>query len=180
MRVSGKQGRRRIVSMRCRAGTAIAAMCAVALALVAADGLLGIGSVALADAAYCLDLKRVTDLAATKDKFSSIAGQPRDGNFRDTSLPLTGWRDCSLYGPRSYTCDSRPLQTSEEAEKALATIMGDIGGCLGPGWIEDKSRSSSVYVVLQNAQSVASITLSTDLTEKQEHVVRLILFLRGR
>ncbi len=52
--------------------------------------------------------------------------------------------------------------------------------CLGDGWIEDKSRSSSVYVVLQNAQIAASMTLSTDVTDRKEHVVRLILFLRGR
>lgn len=130
--------------------------------------------------AYCPELKRVVALAATTDKFASIAGRPREGNFRDTSLQLTNWRDCSLYGSRSYTCDSQPLQTSDEAEKALATIVGDIGSCLGAGWIEDKSRSSSVYVVLQNAESATSITLSTDLTDKQEHVVRLILFLRGR
>jgi len=155
-------------------------MCTVALALMAADDLLGSGSVALANAAYCPDLKRVTALAATKDKFASIAGQPREGNFRDTSLPLTGWRDCTLYGSRSYTCDSQPLQTSDEAKKALASIVDEIGSCLGAGWIEDKSRSSSVYVVLENAESAASMTLSTDLTEKQEHVVRLILFLRGR
>ena len=58
--------------------------------------------------------------------------------------------------------------------------MSDIKGCLGESWIEDKSRSSSVYVVLQSAQIAVSMTLSTDATDPKEHVVHLILFLRGR
>ena len=152
----------------------------VALALGIGAGFSAIGGQAFADAAYCPDLKRVVALAATQEKFASIAGQPREGNFRDTTVPLTDWRDCSLYGLRSYTCDSRAFATADAAEKALAGIVDEMRNCLGDGWIEDKSRSSSVYVVLQNAQIAASMTLSTDVTDRKEHVVRLILFLRGR
>ena len=152
----------------------------VALALGIGAGLSAIGGQAFADAAYCPDLKRVVALAATRDKFAAIAGQPREGNFLDTTLPLPDWQNCSLHGSRSYTCDSRPATTPEEAEKALAGLVSDIKGCLGESWIEDRSRSSSVYVVLQSAPIAASMTLSTDVTERKEHVVRLILFLRGR
>jgi hypothetical protein len=149
-------------------------------ALGTAVGLSAAGGAALADAVWCPDLKRLTDLAATKDKFSYIAGRPREGNFRDTSLPLPGWRDCSLYGSRTYTCDSQAFASADAAEKALAGIVQDVSACLGDEWVEDKSRSSSVYVALQSAQGAASMTLSTDETDKKEHIVRLILFLRGR
>ena len=104
----------------------------------------------------------------------------REGAFRDTTVPLTDWRDCSLYGSRTYTCDSQAFATLDEAEKALASVVDEMRNCLGEGWIEDKSRSSPVYVVLQSAQIAVSMTLSTDATDPKEHVVHLILFLRGR
>jgi hypothetical protein len=47
-------------------------------------------------APYCGDLKRVTSLVSARDRFASIAGKPREGNFRDTVLPLTGWKDVYL------------------------------------------------------------------------------------
>jgi hypothetical protein len=53
---------------------------------------------AAAPAPYCSDLKRVAALALSGEKFASIAGKARQGNFIDTTLPLTGWSDCSLYG----------------------------------------------------------------------------------
>jgi hypothetical protein len=131
-------------------------------------------------APYCADLKRVTALAATREKFLSIAGRPREGNFMDTSVALTNWKDCALYGSRSYTCDSHALDSPGNAEKALARIAGEIRDCLGEGWIEDRSRSSPVYIVFQNAPNAASITLSTDETDEKRYVVRLILFLRSK
>src|SRR5262249_31370335 len=56
--------------------------------------------------AYCSELKRVAALATTRERFASIAGKPREGGFHETTLPLTGWRDCALYGAATYTCDS--------------------------------------------------------------------------
>ena len=125
---------------------------------------------------YCADLKRVTTLAMTKDRFASVAGKPREGSFSDTSLPLAGWKDCSLYGPGTYTCDSRALDTAEQAEQAQSEILREIKACLGQAWTEAAERSSAGYVVLHNATQPISITLSTDRTDK--HVVRLILFVR--
>jgi hypothetical protein len=55
---------------------------------------------------YCFDLTRVVDLAMTKERFASIAGRPRQGSFLNTSLVLADWKDCSLYGAATYTCDS--------------------------------------------------------------------------
>jgi hypothetical protein len=128
--------------------------------------------------AYCSELKRVAALAGTKEKFASITGKPRNGNFRDTTLELTGWRDCSLYGPATYTCDSQPLAAAENAETAQASTMHDIQACLGEAWSEARDRSSPRYVVLHHAGRPLSITLSTDQTDRNEHVVRLILFVR--
>jgi hypothetical protein len=127
---------------------------------------------------YCADLKRVTALAMTKERFASITGKPRDGNFLETSLALTGWNDCSLYGPGTYTCDSQALATAEAAEQAQAATLRDIMTCLGDAWAEAADRGSAGYVVLHSLVRPVSITLSTDQTDKGEHVVRLILFVR--
>jgi len=131
-------------------------------------------------AAYCADLLRVTDIAATTHKFAVIAGKAREGNFLDTSLPLAGWKDCALYGIRTYTCDSPGFATATGAQSALAGLVNDVTACLGEGWAADKSRSSRDYVVVQNAESTLSMTLSTDAPNPTEHVVHLVLFVRGR
>ena len=75
---------------------------------------------------YCFDLSRVVDLAMTKERFASIASRPRQGSFQNTSLVLAGWKDCSLYGAATYTCDSSEMDTAEEAEKARAAILNQV------------------------------------------------------
>src|SRR5437879_3160775 len=65
-------------------------------------------------APYCADLKRVAALATARDRFAAIAGKPREGNFRDTTLSLTGWKDCSLYGAAIYTCESEAVKTAAD------------------------------------------------------------------
>src|SRR5690348_15761135 len=99
-------------------------------AAVLALALCGAASAALAETAWCPDLKRVTDVAAT-NRLAAIAGPSREGNFRDTTIPLAGWRDCSLYGTRTYTCDSRALKSAAEAETALAALIVEVRDCLG-------------------------------------------------
>ena len=69
---------------------------------------------------YCDDLKRVAALAMSQERFASITGKPRQGNFVDTTLALSGWQECSLYGAAAYTCDSAALDSAEEAERAQA------------------------------------------------------------
>jgi len=128
-------------------------------------------------AAYCPDLKRLAALAATKDRFAGIAGRPRDGNFVETTLPLAGWRDCALYGPRSYTCDSDKVATAAAAQNRQAAILKEFKECLGKDWSEVEDRSSSNYVVLHDAKSPTSVTLSTDLGEGG-HLVHLVIFAR--
>jgi len=127
---------------------------------------------------YCFDLTRVVDLAMTKERFASIAGRPRQGGFQDTRLVLKDWKDCSLYGAATYTCDSSEMDTAEEAEKARAAILDQVKACLGAGWAEAAKRSSPNYVVLHNAARPVAITLSTDQTDKKKHVVRLTVFVR--
>jgi hypothetical protein len=127
---------------------------------------------------YCFDLTRVVDLAMTKERFASIAGRPRQGSFVGTSLVLAGWKDCSLYGPATYTCDSPAMDTAEEAEKARVAILDQVKACLGAGWAEAAERSSPSYVVLHDATRPVAITLSTDQTDNKKHVVRLTVFVR--
>src|SRR5262249_56106160 len=102
-------------------------------------------------ASYCFDLSRVVDLAMTKERFASIAGRPRQGSFQDTRLVLKDWKDCSLYGATTYTCDSSEMETAEEAEKARAATLQQVKACLGAGWAEAAERSSPRYVVLHDA-----------------------------
>ena len=129
-------------------------------------------------AAFCPSLQRVTTLAIGQDRFQSITGKHREGSYSDTTLSLPGWHDCSLYGSRTYTCDSRALPAADKAREEQSSILREVVACLGEGWAEDRSRSSPVYVILHQRSSRASITLSADQNERDEHVVRLILFLR--
>ena len=127
---------------------------------------------------YCFDLSRIVDLAVTKERFASIAGRPRQGDFRSTSLVLPDWKDCSLYGAATYTCDSAEMETADEAEKARAATLEQEKSCLGAGWTEAAERSSPNYVVLHDAARPVAITVSTDQTDSKKYVVRLIVFVR--
>jgi hypothetical protein len=127
---------------------------------------------------YCFDLSRIVDLAVTKERFASIAGRPRQGDFRDATVVLPDWKDCSLYGAATYTCDSAEMNSAEEAEKARSAILRQVKACLGAGWSEAAERSNPSYVVLRNAARPVSITLSMDQTDSKKHVVRLIIFVR--
>jgi hypothetical protein len=129
---------------------------------------------------YCSSLRDVTALVQAKDRFKSIIGRPREGSFLETTLPLLGWADCSFYGTRTYTCDSRPLDTAAEAEQAFRTTLDAVKGCLREGWAEDQSRASPGYAVVRSERQIASITINTDRIENDRYVVRLILFLRSR
>jgi hypothetical protein len=131
-------------------------------------------------APYCPDLQRVVELAMSKERFASIAGSPREGNFVETKLALAGWRNCSLYGANTYTCDSSPLDSAADAERTQADLLQQMKTCLGEGWSEATERSSASYVVLHHALRPVSITLSTDQTDDKKHLVHLILFARGR
>jgi hypothetical protein len=127
---------------------------------------------------YCSDLQRVTSLAMIRERFAAIAGKPREGNFLETSLTLTGWTNCALYGAATYTCDSPALGSAHEAERTQAQLLRQIKTCLGEGWAEAIDRSSPNYVVLHNALRPVSITLSTDQSDEHRHVVHLNVFVR--
>jgi hypothetical protein len=129
-------------------------------------------------APYCADLQRVVSIAMTDARFTAIAGKPREGNFSETSISLTGWHDCSLYSSTAYVCDSAAQLSTQAAEETQAALLREIQSCLGEGWVEAKDRSSVSYVVLHSRLRPVSITLSTDLTDRNEHVVRLNMFVR--
>jgi hypothetical protein len=127
---------------------------------------------------YCSGLKQVAALAMSKERFASIAGKAGEGNFVESRLVLAGWDNCSLYGATTFTCEAPPTATAQQAEQAQARILREVQACLGEGWSEAKDRSSAGYAVLHHAQRPISLTLSTDQTDKAQHVVRLIMFLR--
>jgi hypothetical protein len=129
---------------------------------------------------YCAELKQVAALVLAKDKFASIIAAAREGNFLESKVTLPGWVDCSFYGTRTYTCDSRGFKIAHEGDLAHAKVFEEVKSCLRGGWTEDPSRASPGYVVLHDERQLASITVNTDRTEKGEHIVRLILFLRSR
>ncbi len=129
---------------------------------------------------YCPALTQIAALLNDKERFASIIGEPRQGNYLETKLALPGWADCAFYGRRTYTCDSLPFATAQEAERAFARTLDEVKNCLRDTWSEEPSRASPGYAVLHHERPAASITINTDQTEKSEYVVRLILFLRGR
>jgi hypothetical protein len=129
---------------------------------------------------YCAELKQVAALTQTREKFASIIGAAREGNFLDSKVTLPGWRDCSFYGTRTYTCDSQAFKTANEGNAAHGKVFHEVKSCLRGSWIEVESRASPGYLVLHDERDSASITINTDQTEKGEHIVRLILFLRSR
>jgi hypothetical protein len=138
-----------------------------------------IGATLSGGAPYCADLKQITTLAATRARFAPIAGKPREGNFLDTILPLTGWRSCVLYGAATYTCDSEPLADADEAVRAQDGAVHDIIACLGEKWVEDAERSAAGYIVVRPSAGAASITLSIDRDDRDRYLVRFTLFLRA-
>ena len=99
----------------------------VAGVVVALTGMSFAQSSRSAVAPYCADLKRVVGLASARDRFASITGKLREGNFHDTMLPLPGWQDCSLYGATAYTCDTQTFKTAADAEKAQAGRIESAG-----------------------------------------------------
>jgi hypothetical protein len=66
---------------------------------------------------YCSDLQRVVGLAMTRERFISITGKPRDGNFLETSLALAGWNNCALYGAATMPA-IRPRSAARETRSA--------------------------------------------------------------
>ena len=126
---------------------------------------------------YCADLKHIANLAMTRERFSSIVGKPRQGNFRDTSKPLTGWKDCAFYGTNAYTCDSHGFASEVAAALAQKNMVQQILSCLET-WTEAKEQSSSTYIALHPKLGPASITLSLDKDDDGNDVVRFTMFLR--
>jgi hypothetical protein len=121
---------------------------------------------------YCQELKELNNYA-----MSPIIGMPKEGNYRTTSLPLTGWTNCAFYGTTSYTCDSTELKSHEEAARAQQRIAPEILDCFAGTWAEAPEQMGPDFVVLHPKLGPASITLNLDETGRG-HLVRLILFLR--
>jgi len=128
-------------------------------------------------APYCADLKHIANLAMTRERFSSIIGKPRQGNFRDTNRPLTGWKDCAFYGTNAYICDSHGFPSEAAAAQAQKNNVSQILSCLET-WSEAKEQSSSTYIALHPKLGPASITLSLDKADDGSDIVRFTMFLR--
>jgi len=129
---------------------------------------------------YCDDLQQVVRLTAAADKFASISGKVREGNFHETSRPLAGWKDCTIYGEKTYACNSEDIATAQAADEQLNSVVRQVNACFGEGWwTKDPARTSPRYVVFHHPIGLATMTVSTDQDEKNIHVVRLIMFLRN-
>src|SRR5215475_13268999 len=127
---------------------------------------------------YCQELKALNNYAMSQRRFAPIIGAPKEGNYRATSLTLTGWINCAFYGTTTYTCDSEELKSHEEAARAQQRIAQEILDCFGGTWAEAPEQMGPDFVVLHPKLGPASITLNLDETEGDRHLVRLILFLR--
>jgi hypothetical protein len=172
-----------------RAGTLVIALAASAFPLIGGDARAqtatppehrpAMRATPAGSAPYCSDLNRIMSLASARGRFAPIAGKPLPGNFLETTLPLTGWRSCALYGAATYTCDSHPLAQANEAAGRQADMVRDIIACLGEDWAEDQERSGAGYTVVHPVAGPASITLSIDQDDGDRYVVRLTLFVRA-
>ena len=158
-------------------GTLLRALLLIALAFASPAGATE-GELEASASGFCEGLKQVAALALSRERFASITGQSKEGDFHGTTLPLVGWHDCSIYGRNTYTCDSRNLGSAEQAERLQAQALELIRTCPGGAWKEVADRSSPSYVILQNTVGPVSLTLSTDLTDDDKHVIHLILFIR--
>ena len=126
---------------------------------------------------YCADLKQLNNFAMSQGRFAPIIGKSREGNFRETTLPLTGWMNCAFYGATTYTCDSPAFETAQDAIEAQSRIAKDILACFAGTWAEAPEQTSTDFLVLHPKLGPASITLNLDRNDKG-HIVRFILFLR--
>jgi len=146
--------------------------------LVVGSAIFATCSMAQESVPYCSELKQINNYAMTSERFAPIVGEPRTGNYRTTTLPLTGWTDCLFYGTSTYTCDSPGLKTRGEAASTQQRIARDLLACFAGTWIEAPDQMSPDFIVLHPKLGPASITLNLDQNESGEHVVRLIIFLR--
>ena len=121
---------------------------------------------------------RLFALPPRRTSSRSITGNVREGSFYETSRPLPGWKDCTIYGDKTYACHSEDIATAETAEGRLNGVVQQVNACFGEGWwINDQVRTSLQYVVLHHPVGLATMTISTDEDRKNVHVVRLIMFL---
>jgi hypothetical protein len=127
---------------------------------------------------YCQELKELNNYAMSLRRFAPIIGAPKEGNYRATSLPLTGWTNCAFYGTTTYTCDGPELKSHEEAAGAQQRIAQEILDCFGGTWAHAPEQMGPDFVVLHPKLGPASITLNLDQSDGGQHLVRLILFLR--
>src|SRR5262249_3296991 len=99
---------------------------------------------------YCFDLSRIVDLAVTKERFASIAGQPRQVTF---AIPVSSWpvgrtarsteRRAIPASPRRWRARRRPLRRKGQLAKrygdqraltdiSFAVNAGEVLGLIGP------------------------------------------------
>lgn len=127
---------------------------------------------------YCAELKELNNLAMSHGRFSPIIGPSKDGNYHETKLALAGWVNCAFYGRSTYTCDSPPLSSHNEAARTQDQIAQEILSCFEGTWAEAPEQMGPDFMVLHPKLGPASITLNLDQSDNDAHIVRLILFLR--
>jgi hypothetical protein len=149
-----------------------------ALVLVLLDWAVQSPAQSLEPVPYCHELKELNNYAMSQRRFAPIIGAPKEGNYRATSLTLTGWTNCAFFGATTYTCDSTELKSHDEAARAQQRIAQEILDCFAGTWAWAPEQMGPDFIVLHPKLGPASITLNLDETEGGGHLVRLILFLR--
>jgi hypothetical protein len=150
----------------------------LAVAAVAFGG--GDGFAQLKTKSFCADLSYVVRSAGAADRFAAVTGKLREGSFHETTRPLNGWKDCTIYGERTYSCNSKTIWSASAAQRKLKAVVQDTKACFGVGWwTEDAERTSPLYVVLHHPVGLATMTISTEEERKGAHVLRLTMFLRN-
>ena len=98
-------------------------------------------------AAFCDDLKRVVFEASTQ--FTSILGPDRSGIWT-ARIQLPGWNDCTVRDwtyegktTRYYSCELEPFPSLEAIHAVRDKLAAYIKPCLGPDWVERRSRFSN-------------------------------------
>jgi hypothetical protein len=124
---------------------------------------------------YCSDLQRVTSLAMTRER-AAIAGKPREGNFLETSLALTGWNNCALTAPRPIPA----IPPRSTARKTRSARRRTSCGKSRPASVKDgpKRPSARRPTMWSCTTRSARFPSRTDQTDDSRHVVHLNVFVR--
>jgi hypothetical protein len=83
---------------------------------------------------YCAELKQVAALVLAKDKFASIIGAAREGNFLESKVTLSGWGHCSMERELTLAipAGSKPLTRATSRMRRSSRKSNRVFAAAGP------------------------------------------------